>query len=101
MKKRLRKKKRVGEFRELGFAVVATLKTEADALPVLGRLVVAVERLGLAFGGGVSETALDGFVTLAKRGSATDDHRKAVEAFFAGESAVASHEVAPLVDAWH
>jgi len=104
MKKRLRKKKRVGEFRELGFAVRATFRaalSDAEAIAFLRRWVGAIEARGLVFGGGNTTESFEGFVTLAKRGSASDADREALTAFFAADPVVAKHEVDALVDAWH
>jgi uncharacterized protein YggL (DUF469 family) len=69
MKKRLRKKKHLGEFREFGFAV--------------------------------RDNKLDGFVTRAGRGSATEEDRAAMAAFLDGATEIARRDVGALRDAWH
>jgi uncharacterized protein YggL (DUF469 family) len=104
MKKRLRKKKHVGEFREFGFTVRATLRDQvrpAERDSFFDRWIDAVEGRGLSFGGGAAGTAFQGFVALARRGSATDEDRHAVSSFLAGDIAVETHQVDDLVDAWH
>jgi hypothetical protein len=103
MKKRLRKKKHLGEFREDGFAVRIVMK---DALAAeahnafVEALVAAVEAHGLAFGGGGIPPVFDGFVTRAAKGSASEADRAAMAAFLDAHEAVVAHEVGPLVDAW-
>jgi uncharacterized protein YggL (DUF469 family) len=106
MNMRLRKKKRVGEFKELGFELVGDLRPgisddEIDAF--VDRLIVAVEprKLGLGGGGG-REGKFEGFVTRfgRGRGSATEDDRTPLAAFLAGDVDLVRHEVGALKDAW-
>ena len=103
MNKRLRKKKRVGEFKELGFELLGDLRpglAGADLDPFVNRLVDVVEARKLGFGGGAGrDDKLAGFVTRMGRGSATED-RAALAAFLAGDVDVVRHEVGPLKDAW-
>ena len=103
MNRRLRKKKRVGEFKELGFELrgdlrpaLAGAELELDAF--VDRLIDVVEKRKLAFGG---SARLDGFVTRMGRGSATEDDRAALAAFLEGDAAVVRHEVGALRDAWY
>jgi uncharacterized protein YggL (DUF469 family) len=93
VKKRLRKKKHLGEFKELGFE-------EREAF--VDRLIDIVEARSLAFGGGAGrDDKLDGFVTRAGRGSATEEDRAALAAFLDRAAEIARHEVGALRDAWH
>ena len=105
MRKRLRKKRRLGEFQEFGFRVrivTATGLTEAERESLLwdGWVLGFVEGSGLLFGGG-GLLEWDGFVTSgARRGSATEDHRRAAAAWLASQPGVAQYEVFPLTNAW-
>lgn len=105
MKKRLRKKKRLGEFKELGFEVRGDLRpglSGDDLEAFVDRLIDVVEARALAFGGGARRDGkLDGFVTRDGRGSTTEDDRAALAAFLAGDQEIARHEVGVLRDAWH
>lgn len=105
MKKRLRKKKRVGEFKELGFEVRGDLRrglSGDDIEAFVDRLIDMVEARSLAFGGGAwRDDKLDGFITRAGRGSATEEDRAALAAFLYGDAEIVSHEVGKLRDAWH
>jgi hypothetical protein len=104
MNKRLRKKKRVREFKELGFELLGDLRpgiSNDDIEAFVDRLIDIVAKRKLAFGGGAGrDDKLDGFVTRIGRGSATEDDRAALAAFFTGDDAVVRHEVGPLRDAW-
>lgn len=100
MRKRLRKKKRLAEFKECGFDVCAVLRVE-DAEAFVGRWIAAVEANGLAFGGRVGGDGLDGFVTRFTRGGATAEHRMGIVAFLDGDATVVHHEVGGLRDAWY
>lgn len=105
MKRRLRKKKRVGEFQELGFEVIADLRvglspSEFDAF--LERWICAVEGRQLTFGGGgANDGKFEGFVARAGRGNASDQDRAMLAAFLESDPAVIRHEVRELRDAWH
>jgi uncharacterized protein len=65
MRRRLRKKRRLGEFIELGFLVRAELVPALDDPAFdafLDRWIDAVEARGLVFGGGGRRDAFEGFV---------------------------------------
>lgn len=105
MKKRLRKKQRGGEFKELGFEVRGDLRpglSGEDIEAFVDRLIEVVEARSLAFGGGAGrDDKLAGFITHAGRGSATEEDRAAFAAFLDGDTEIARHEVGALRDAWH
>jgi uncharacterized protein YggL (DUF469 family) len=62
MRKRLRKKKHVGEFQELGVELEMTLRAGVDFDEFLDAFLCdAVEANGLAFGGGGRDDLLSGF----------------------------------------
>jgi uncharacterized protein YggL (DUF469 family) len=67
VKKRLRKKKHLGEFKVLGFKVRGDLRpglSGNDIEAFVDRLIDVVEARSLAFGGGAGrDDKLDGFVT--------------------------------------
>ena len=103
MKKRLRKKLHVGEFREYGFPVEfrmlpAPSTTEYDAL--IDEFIAMIEHNGLCFGGGGRER-WEGFVALDSRGSATAEHRQAVEDWLNNHPQIENVAVGELVDAWY
>jgi uncharacterized protein YggL (DUF469 family) len=102
MNKRLRKKKRVGEFMERGFALRGELRRglvgpALDAF--VDRLLEVIEDRELAFGGGAGRDRLEGFVTRMRRGSASEDDRAALAAFLEADADVLRHEVGALRDA--
>lgn len=104
-KRRLRKKRRVGEFQEFGFDV--HFKIHADVADpgheqVLDDFILeAIEAHGLAAGGGGREV-MDFFVTSARRrGSATNNDRQAVEAWLRNRGELIAHHVGELRDAWY
>lgn len=105
MRKRLRKKKRVGEFRELCFELRAELRSGLDNTELAGfvdRLIDTVEARRLSFGGGAGRNQmLEGVVTRDGRGSTTEDDRAALAAFLEAEGIIVRHDVGALVDAWH
>jgi uncharacterized protein len=103
MRRRLRKKKHVGEFQELGFEVRAEFRTDlaSDNFEAFfERLVNAVDARDLAVGGGGSEQKFEAFVRHVARGSATEEDRAALATFLGGDAAIVGHAVGPLRDAW-
>ena len=56
----------------------------------------AIERYGLAYGGGTK-----GFASAWGRGSASETHREDVRTWLSSRADVLSVVIGPLVDAWH
>jgi uncharacterized protein YggL (DUF469 family) len=104
MKKRLRKKLHVREFKEMGFPVRFKVALDVDegGLSVFmdAFLTEAVEANGLGFGGGGNHE-WEGFITMMERGSATEEHRTKVASWLEAHPQVEEHEVGPLEDAWY
>lgn len=105
MRKRLRKKKRVGEFQELGFELAFAYDVEGEAeLDQLWDSFIeqAIEGNNLECGGGGDEKGMEYFVVAAGgRASATEDHRQCVRSWLEAEPCVKNIVVGPLRDAWH
>jgi len=105
MRKRLRKKKRVGEFQELCFELRAELRSDLDNAQLgafVDRLLDTVEGRRLSFGGGAGRNQLlEGVVTRDGRGSTTEEDRAALTAFLEADGIVVRHDVGALQDAWH
>ncbi len=104
MKKRLRKKLRLGEFQELGFEVRFRLPddcTEADLDAFFDSFIAeAIEGNGLICGGrGGREWNI--FVSRHHRQSATENDRSAIAAWLEGHGHVAEIRIGPLADAWY
>ena len=105
MKKRLRKKKRVGEFQELGFElgfeIDATLSEEERNELLVAFIEDAIEANGLQFGGGGdSGGEWKGFSAInKKRGSATESHRESVRIWLEKNSKITKFWVGELRDA--
>ena len=105
MRKRLRKKKHLAEFRQLGFELAFRYHDESedsnDRL-VEAFLVEAIEARDLQFGGGGGLGSWEGFATPAARyGSATESDREAVRAWLETRPEVTEVRIGPLRDAHH
>jgi len=105
VKKRLRKKKHLGEFRELGFELSGALQpgvSNDDINAFVDRLIGVIETRSLLFGGGVGgDDNFGGFVTRDGRGSATEDDRAALREFLSSERQFTRFDVGALRDAWY
>ena len=106
MKKRLRKKYRVGEYQEFGFALELELAQEGkggEAPEMLQRFLNdAVEANQLCASGGGHGNKWQFFLcSCTRHGSVTEEQRQQVMNWLAGAPGLASHLVGPLVDAWY
>lgn len=105
MKKRLRKKWRVSAFQALGFEVhfqiANDLSDDVFARVADAFISQAIEAHGLICGGGEKKPEWSVFVTLDRRGSATEEHRHAVQHWRITRPEVKEFQLGPLVDAWY
>jgi uncharacterized protein YggL (DUF469 family) len=96
--RRLRKKLRVGEFRQLGFELSVEFASalDADAEVSFWEALIsdAVEANGLQFGGSADRAVVE----LDGRGSVTEAQRAALEAWLRARPEISSVHVGPLVD---
>jgi uncharacterized protein YggL (DUF469 family) len=101
--RRLRKKLHLDEFQEFGFEISFSLPENLDSEELNDFfdqfITEAIENNGLVFGGGIGGNS-EGFVTLGKRGSATEEHRERVKSWLSAHPLVADIQVGGLVDAW-
>jgi uncharacterized protein len=101
--KRLRKKLHKGEFIEFGFWITFSLLKKMDAKTedaFIDRfLAEAIDVQNLFFGGGIGKNT-SGFVTLIKRGSATEEHRQYVKNWLNAQANISKIEIGELQDAW-
>lgn len=94
----------MGEFKELGFCVRFQLDenlSDQDVETFLEQFLgEAIEANGLDFGGGGNHQ-WQGFVTLDRRGSVTEEQRKLLGEWLDRHPQVQSHEVSEFLDAWY
>lgn len=100
--RRIRKKLRVDEFKELGFEVswkfpAGTEDAQIDAV-IDGLINDVIEVNGLGFAGG-GDLEWEGIVCTQKIGQCTDEQRVAVKAYLEGQS-LENVEVTELFDLW-
>jgi uncharacterized protein YggL (DUF469 family) len=105
MRKRLRKKRRLAEFRENIFGVRFSLRDGlapgTDDAFLWRFLERAVEANGLVCGGGGHGTAWEFCVQLAKRGSPSEAQRNAVGTWLGQQAEVRGYELGDFFDGWH
>lgn len=107
MKKRLRKKKHIGEFQQLGFNVKFDLdvvwSNKGDQLWMdflLDEIIDLAESRKLLIGGGLCPKGSSFYVTSEKR-SATDEDREALREWLSDVDGVENVQVFELSDAWY
>lgn len=104
MKKRLRKKKHLGEFREYGVQICIVFHNQKDGWVaddwVSYRFVEFLESLNLCIGGGENEKRFMGFIS-RNRGSVTIDETYKISEWLKNNPEVKTYAIGPLVDAWH
>jgi uncharacterized protein YggL (DUF469 family) len=104
MKKRLRKKLRLGEFREFGFEISCRLDeglSDDESERIVDDFIAMIEANGLQCGGGGVPGRWHCFVACEGRGTATEEHRQIVARWLAAHPQVTEHTIGELVDAWH
>ena len=106
MRKRLRKKQRLREFRENVFAVRYSLHAASAAESAVEEflwrfLERAIEANGLSCGGGGQGQTWEFLVSLDKRGSPTEGQRVAVRDWLANQHEVLSYDLSEFFDGWH
>lgn len=103
IRKRLRKKRHIGEFQELGFDLSFRLSEHLGQVALDDFcdqfLANAIEARGLLCGGGGGQR-WDLFVTRA-RSSVSDQDREAVAGWLSESPYVNDVQVGPLIDAWY
>ena len=105
MRRRLRKKRRLGKFREDAFDVFYQLRQgfSADQAEefLLRFLERAIEANNLSCGGGGKDESWELCVTSAGRGGPNEEQRAAVGVWLANQPEVRQHSVGKFFDAWH
>jgi uncharacterized protein len=100
MRKRLRKKKHMGEFQEWGVEFELTVKPGVDFDAFCDDFIdECIESRELAFGGGGGEMKLKGFIELGR----SDVHLANlahVAAWFANSASIESYSIGEPLDAW-
>ncbi|MCP9760452.1 DUF469 family protein [Aquitalea sp. S1-19] len=107
LKPRQRKKLRVGEFTELGFSLIVTLKKDTDLGAqdaLLDAWLEAVDAQGVSFGGhfaGSETLQFEGIVFPVGRGSVSAETRTALVAWLSARAEVESVDADELADLWN
>ena len=103
LKRRLRKKYRVGEFREFGFQIEVKFKPDlSEADKIYDEFIKEIESQKLSFGGGSSFEYLHGFITAFKNyRSPTPVQREMLKNWLESRPEISGSQVGNLVDAWY
>jgi len=101
MKKRLRKKKHKGEFRQWGSQFDISLKEALGFDPFLDRFIAKVEELGCFCGGGGKETTLSLVVELGCGVVVAGEKRGVLEHWTLGQPEVQGCSSTQLFDLWY
>jgi len=102
MKKRLRKKKHVGEFTEWGRQLIATRNTKTDAEAFQDAFIVeAIEGNGCYCGGSMSADQINVVVELGKPSDDPEGRFAKVTAWLDARPDVQGWKAGPVFDLWH
>lgn len=104
MKKRLRKKRHLKEFQEMGFAVYCThlCKTDEEQYKLMCDFIEMIEVLHLCVGGGYGkDNDMDYFVCYYGRGTVTPIARQQVIDWLENDERINSVKAEQLIDAWY
>jgi uncharacterized protein YggL (DUF469 family) len=105
MKKRLRKKKHLKEFRQLGFGLDFQTRPHLSweaSMEVVSRAIAFIDQGGRECSGG-SCLANEFSLAVCRRGStsATEEDRTSVEQWLRTQPEIVACTVGPLVDVWY
>ena len=102
MKKRLRKKKHIGEFAAFGVPVAAKLIDGTDFDSFLDTFLEdAIEANCCYFGGGGQKDRLSGIIELGRKNDLPEEKLKKVSYWFRSNGNVANHMVGEIDDLWY
>ena len=102
MKKRLRKKKHLGEFTEWGQRLIATRNTKAEPDAFQDAFILeAIEGNGCFCGGSMSENHINVVVELGKSSDNPEERFAKVTDWLDARPDVQGWEAGPLFDLWH
>lgn len=104
MRKRLRNKLRLGEFRAFGFEVSCRLDEDMpqdEIGRILDDFIAMIEANGLQCGGGASRGRWGAFVERKGRGSVTEEQRQIVARWLEMYPLFTEYTISELVDAWY
>ena len=105
LKRRLRKKKHLGEFQELGFKISVNFKKDFDEFEFdkfTDDFIDEIERNKLQFSGGGDCKRWQGFLTSPERfASPSADDKEKINAWLENHSEVKDCKVGEFLDAWN
>ena len=102
MKKRLRKKKHVGEFAEWGRQLIATRNTKMDADAFQDAFISeAIEGSGCYCGGALSDDKIDVIVELGKMSEDPENKFARITAWLDARSDIEDWKAGPIFDLWY
>ena len=102
MRKRLRKKKYIGEFKEWGVTIFITRSTDPDFHIFLDEFIEqGLESNGCYFTGTSKEDSLEGFIDLGRSFDQAEAKLTKVNAWLDKRSDVKKYATGKLTDAWY
>lgn len=102
MRKRLRKKKHLGEFVEWGGPVVIRRSRQEGFEAFFDDFLdQAIEGNGCYFGGGGKQDQLEGIVELGQASAEPEERLKRVAAWLEAREDVEGYEIGKMVDLWY
>ena len=102
MKKRLRKKKRLGEFKVYGVPVAIKLTAGTDFDSFLDAFILdAIESNGCYVIGGGKKDRFVGFVELGQKCNMPEERLKRISDWFSSRSEVEVFTLGKITDAWY
>lgn len=102
MKKRLRKKKRVGEFKVFGVSIAMKLSEDTDFDSFIDIFFSeAIEANGCYFGGGGQKKRFSGFIELGRSTDLPEERLKRISAWIDTSNDVEEYKIGKIIDAWY
>lgn len=102
MKKRLRKKKHLGEYQFFGVEILIQLKSKEGYDRFQNCFITeAIEGNGCFFGGGGTDDKIEGFIELGRVSDVPELRLNSIVQWLDSNNNVSVYKIGRLTDAWH
>ncbi len=101
MKKRLRKKKHLGEFTEYGVPIAMRLSDDIDFDNFLDSFLDAIEATGCYFGGGGKKDRFSGIIELGRESNSPEEKLHEISNWIKKNRSIEKYAIGKIIDLWY
>ena len=101
MKKRLRKKKHLGEFVEYGAPIAMSLSGDIDFDKFLDSFLDTIEAAGCYFGGGGRKDRFSGIIELGRESNSPEEKLHEIKNWLNNNRSIEKYAIGSIIDLWY